>query len=59
MSNLLLKLFRLVIGQASPQIREAICSMLNDLEVKAKETPNPWDDVIVQLAKAVLACPDS
>ncbi|KKL05729.1 hypothetical protein LCGC14_2603100, partial [marine sediment metagenome] len=53
MNKVFMKLFRLIIGQASPEIRKAICTMLNDLAVKAKATDNPWDDVMVDLAKAI------
>ena len=58
MSKWIAELIRLIVGQASPQIRKSICEMLNTLEAEAKETPNPWDDVLVGLGKAVLACPE-
>lgn len=57
MSKWIWKLLELILVQASPQIRKAFCDMLNDLEQKAKATDNPWDDVLVGLAKTILACP--
>jgi len=51
------KILALILVQASPEIRNAFCDMLNELEQKAKATKNPWDDVLVGLAQTVLACP--
>lgn len=58
MSKWIWELIRLVLTVASPEIREQLCIMLNTLTVKAKETKNPWDDVVVGLLKTILACPD-
>lgn len=40
----------------SEELRKAICTLLTFLEVIAKQTKNPVDDVIVEAAKAVLGC---
>lgn len=58
MSKWLWKLLEMILTVASPQIRESFCSMLDNLEQQAKETDNPWDDVLVGLAKTILGCPE-
>lgn len=59
MKKWLWKLLELLLIQASPQIREQLCVLLSDLEQKAKETENPWDDILVGLLRTVLNCPDN
>lgn len=59
MSKWIWELIRLILSVASPQIRESVCTLLNDLEQKAQQTKNPWDNVLVGLLKTVLACPES
>jgi len=54
MEKYLLALIRLLVTSISPQLREGLVGMLNDLEKKAEETPNEWDDVIVGLLKRLL-----
>lgn len=58
MPNWIVNILIAVLLKASPEIKGTICEKLNDLEVKAKETKNPWDNVVVGLLKTVLACPD-
>jgi len=58
MNKWIWRLIGLVLSQASPVIREHLCTLLADLEQKAKETDNPWDDVVVGLLKTVLNCPE-
>ena len=43
-----------ILDKISPEIREAVREFLDDLEAKAKLTPNLWDDVIVFVLKKVL-----
>ena len=54
MNNWILRLIGLIVGQASPEIRKMLVEWLNTLEKNAKETPNPWDDVLVRLLKVGL-----
>lgn len=42
-----------ILEKISPEIREALGQFLNELEAKAKLTPNLWDDVIVFVLKKV------
>lgn len=51
MIALILEILTKLIKGISPKIREEILNFLKDLEVKAKETPNPVDDVIVLLLR--------
>ena len=44
---MLLKLLQKIIETISPQLRDFIKEMLTKMEVKAKETDNPLDDVLV------------
>jgi len=59
MDKWLLKIINLVLAQASPQIREIVCSMLKQAAEKAKETKNPWDDVLIGLIQTIIDCPDN
>ncbi|GAI96154.1 unnamed protein product [marine sediment metagenome] len=51
MIAIILEILSKLITGISPKIREAILEFLKDLEVKAKETPNPIDDIIVLLLR--------
>ncbi|GAI65541.1 unnamed protein product, partial [marine sediment metagenome] len=43
-----------VVTVISPELRTGLAAWLNELEAKAKKTPNPWDDVFVGILKSVL-----
>lgn len=47
--GLIAKLIKMVLGQASPAIKEGIKTALKEWKIKAAETDNPWDDMIVEL----------
>jgi len=51
---LLVKMLPLMISQVTPTIKESARSILKDLESKAKATPNPFDDMFVELLKELL-----
>lgn len=51
MIAIILKLLEKLLTGMSPKIREAILEFLKELEAKAKETPNPIDDIIVLLLR--------
>lgn len=52
--NLIVTIAKLIIKQVSPKLREEIEKIVNSLEVKAGETKNPYDDILVQLVKTLL-----
>ncbi len=54
MNEWILRLITLVVGSASPELRKIIKEWVLELEKRAKETPNPFDDVLVGLIKIVL-----
>lgn len=43
-----------MLANISPVIRQNILTWLKQLEVEAKKTANPWDDILVMLLKAAL-----
>jgi len=54
MNEWIMRVILLVISAATPEIKQGINEWLDDLEVKAKATPNPIDDVLVGLLKSLL-----
>ena len=54
MNEWILRLITLIVGSASPELRKLIKEWVTELELRAKETPNPFDDVLVGLIKIVL-----
>lgn len=51
MIAIILDLLSKLLTGMSPKIRELILDFLKELEIKAKETPNPIDDIIVLLLR--------
>ena len=54
MNKMLLGLLRKILDSISPNIREFIETSVKELAVKAKATPNPYDDVAVEILAWVL-----
>lgn len=54
MNEWLLKLIGLIFSVASPELRKGLEEWLTALEVQAKKTSNPWDDILVGLLKTLL-----
>lgn len=54
MNDWIMRLFGLVVTVISPELRKGLEEWLNQLEQRAKKTPNPWDDVFVGILKSVL-----
>jgi hypothetical protein len=50
----ILNLINLVMSTASGPLREQIVKSINEWEVKAQETKDPWDDVLVAGVKLLL-----
>lgn len=40
----------------TPELKEAVCALLDFLEVIAKSTTNPIDDAVIRGMKAVVGC---
>jgi len=58
MNEWILSMFSLVVNSASPAIRESVKGWVLELEKRAKETPNPMDDILVGLLKVILNIKD-
>ena len=54
MNEWILKLIGMIFSVASPELRKSLVQWIDTLEVQAKKTPNPWDDVLVGLLKTLL-----
>lgn len=55
---ILTMVFKAVLDNVSDPIRERVVAFVKDLEKRAKETPNVFDDMLVDLLKKVLAIND-
>lgn len=58
MNDWIFRMITLVVGAASPEIRESVTSLIKALDERAKATPNPIDDVFVGLLKVILNIKD-
>lgn len=47
------KLISLVIPVVTPALRDMLAEFLGKLEESAKKTPNPYDDILVDMLKAI------
>lgn len=57
MPKWLLDLIHILFPLVSGPLREQIIEAVNKWEKAAKETSNPWDDILVGLVKWLLAIP--
>ncbi len=55
--NLLVAVLAPVVAVLTKGIREELIKFLTDLYKKAEETPNPWDDFVVEFFLRVLGAP--
>lgn len=54
MENWMAKLLKTIVTQMSPTIRSALVNFVKMMEVDAKKTDNPWDDIGIGILKFVL-----
>ena len=54
MNKWLLQLITMIVTVMSPELRKGLEDVVNGLETQAKETANPWDDILVGLLKTLL-----
>jgi hypothetical protein len=52
--NLVLQVLGTILPVVTPSIRELLEKFLKDFYVKAKETPNPWDDFLAKFLMRIL-----
>lgn len=53
MEKWLWRLISLVIPVVTPALRDMLKELLNKLEESAKKTENPYDDILVEMLKAI------
>ena len=51
------KMFMQMLASASPEIVEGIREGVQKMVVKARETPNPWDDMFTGLLQMLVGAP--
>ena len=56
MEKFLIQLLFQVLQVATPEIRKELCAKLDELEEKAKKTPNGADDLLVYVLKGLTSC---
>jgi len=56
MRKLLLKILLEVLSVATPEIRNQICEGLKEIRKKAEKTPNPWDEILIDVLITLLGC---
>lgn len=54
MNKAIIELIIFIVRQASPQIKELLINFILDVEDKAKATPNPIDDILIDILKIML-----
>ena len=54
LTAILVSILGAILSVVSPQIREELENFVHRLEAKAKETPNPADDMLVDFLKHIL-----
>jgi len=52
-----IKLIAVILSSISGPLREAIVKSVKEWEQKAKETKEPWDDILVGILKWILLVP--
>lgn len=52
--DFLVRMIKIIIAKVSPGLKKAIKKGILNLEVKAKSTENPFDDLLVELLKEIL-----
>lgn len=58
MNEWLLKIVSLVFTVMTPELRTGIVAYIKRLESDVKKTPNPWDDIFVDILKSILNIKD-
>lgn len=58
MGNIIFKILGAAVRAASPQVREMLHGTVTRLKEAAADTPNPWDDLLVEVLGAILGFED-
>lgn len=54
--KLLIEILFQLLDKATSGLKEDLCQMMRALEKRAKNTPNPVDDILVEALKHLLGC---
>jgi len=57
MKDWLIQIIGLVLTHISGPMREVLVKAVKEWEAKAKETKDPWDDILVFIIKCLLLIP--
>lgn len=57
MNNWVAVLLQAMLGNITPEIRNAVVEFIGKLEKQATETSNKWDDVLVGILKSIFQVP--
>lgn len=49
MGNWMINLLRQILSVASEPVRDMLVNFATDLRTSAKQTPNPWDDILADV----------
>lgn len=50
----ILPILRLILNNVSPLIKDSLVTFVKELKAKAKQTPNEYDDLLVDFLAAIL-----
>ncbi len=53
-----MSIIQIILTAISPELRDIIVQFVHDLSAMAKKTPNPVDDIAVDILKILLAIKD-
>jgi len=56
MRELFIKLLMQVISLVTPEVRRSLCEGLREAQKRAKQTANPWDDLLFDMMIVLLDC---
>jgi len=54
MNKIIEKLLPLILTVLTPEIKKAVAQFVLQLDEQAKKTPNPWDDIFVDILKGII-----
>ena len=52
--SIIVKIARELIDVISPELRDYLKDAVSNISAHAAKTPNPWDDLLASLLKAIL-----
>jgi len=56
MRELFIKLLMQIVTLVTPEVRKTLCDGLKEAQKRAKQTANPWDDLLFDLLIVLLDC---